>query len=250
MTPAARERMRVRVPLLAAAGAAWLALALAPGPAAHGSMHAASGTPASLAAHALLMFAAMMLPLSAAPVRHVRDRSLASRRGRAVALFLAGYALPWIAAGVVLLAAAGWVAAAGPAVAPALAGAAVAAWQCSPRKQHFLNRCHAHPALAAFGAKADLDALRFGVSHAWWCMGSCAALMLLPMLFTRGHLAAMAVVTLWLAGERLEKPLPPRWRWRGPDRIVRLAVAQSRTWLRRFGRDALVPRGSGLQARS
>lgn len=250
MTAAARERMRVRVPLLAVAAAAWLALALQPGTAAHGAAHGVRWTAASLAAHAVLMFAAMMVPLSGAPVRHVRHRSFASRRGRAVALFMVGYALPWIAATAVLLVAAAWIVSARSAAVLALAVAGVAVCQASPLKQRFLNRCHGHPALAAFGVRADLGALRFGASHAAWCIGSCAALMLLPMLSARGHLPLMAGVTLWLAGERLEKPRPPRWRLRGPGKAVRIAAGQLRVWRRRSGKDVLVPHATTLRAGS
>jgi len=242
MTAAARARMRVRLPLLAVGAAAWLALAVRLGEGMHGAVHPGGWSPTSLVAEAALMFAAMMVPLMGAPVRHVRDRSFAARRGRAVALFAAGYALPWIGAAVVLLAAAAWIVAVHSPVVLALAFAAVAVFQSSPQKQHCLNRCHAHPALAAFGARADLDALRFGVSHARWCIGSCFALMLLPMLFTRGHLVVMAGVTLWLAGERFERPVPPRWRWRGPARVVRIALGQARAWLRPPGKEVLVPR--------
>lgn len=244
MTPAARERMRVQAPLLATGAAAWLALVLDPAAGGHGSMHSSGGTPAPLVWEAVLMVAAMMIPLSEAPVAHVRDRSLARRRGRAVVLFVAGYALPWIAVAVVLLVAARRIAAASPAV-WALAVVAVVVCQCSPLKQRSLNRCHAHPPLAAFGARADLDVLRFGALHAVWCIGSCVALMLLPMLFSRGHLVAMAGVTLWLAGERLEKPAPPRWRWRGPVKIVRIARGQARMWL-----NGRVPRAATLDAGS
>jgi predicted metal-binding membrane protein len=249
MTSAGRARMRVWGPLLAVGAAAWLALVVRPGGMDHGPVHAMHRAPASLVARAALMFAAMMVPLSGAPVRHVRDRSFARRRPRAVALFVAGYTLPWIAATVALLLAAGWIVAAGSPAVLALAVAAVAVCHSSPWKQRSLNRCHAHPALAAFGARADLDVLRFGFSHASWCIGSCFSLMLLPMLFTRGHLAVMAGVTLWLAGERLEKPLPPRWRWRGPGMIVRIALGQARVWVKRFDRRAPVPRASTLSAR-
>jgi predicted metal-binding membrane protein len=250
MTPAGRARMRVRVPLLAVGAAAWLALAAGVPGGDHGAVHPVHWTPASLVAQAVLMFAAMMVPLSGAPVRYVRDRSLARRRRRAVALFAASYALPWIAATLVLLAAARWIASAQSAAVLALAVVGVAVCQSSPLKQHSLNRCHAHPALAAFGAKADLDVLRFGLSHAWWCIGSCFALMLLPMLFTRGHLVVMAGVTLWLAGERFEKPMAPRWRWRGPGRIVRIATGEARGWLKGLEREPFVARPSTLQARS
>jgi predicted metal-binding membrane protein len=236
--------MQVLAPLLATAAAAWLALLVHPAAPASGAMHSTHWRPGPLAAEAALMFSAMMLPLSGAPVRHVRDRSFARRRGRAVALFAASYALPWIAATVVLLLAARWIVAAESPAVLALAVAAVAVCQASPHKQHCLNRCHARPELAAFGARADLDVLRFGVTHASWCIGSCFALMLLPMLFARGHLAVMAGVTLWLAGERFEKPMPPRWRWRGPGKIVRIALGQARARIKRPQRDSLAPHTS------
>ena len=242
MTPAARERARVQLPLLAIGAAAWVVLAVRTGTAAHGAPHLGGWTPLPFTAEAVLMFAAMMVPLGGAPVRHVRDRSLARRRVRAVALFAAGYVLPWFAATAMLLWVGAWIAAAGLTIAWALAVVAVAAWQCSPQKQRCLNRCHAHPALAAFGARADLDVLRFGVSHAAWCIGSCLPLMLLPMLLTRGELVAMAGVTLWLVGERLEKPTLPRFRWRGPGKILRIAVGQARAWRDRFAKDVLIPR--------
>jgi predicted metal-binding membrane protein len=235
MTAAGRARMRVQAPLLVVGAAAWLALVLQQGHPVHGAMHAARWTPASLAADAVLMVAAMMVPLAGAPLLHVHDRSLARRRGRAVALFLAGYAVPWIVAAAALRMVADWI---GAAQSPALLGGAMlaaAVCQSSPWKQHCLNRGHAHPELAAFGMRADRDVLRFGLSHARWCIGSCAALMLLPLLVSRGHLAVMAGVTLWLAGERLERPLPPCWRWRGPGMVVRVALAQARVWSRRLG---------------
>lgn len=241
MTDAARARLRVQAPLLAIAAAASAALALAPSGGAHGAMHGGHRAPLPLLAEAALMFAAMMVPLGGAAVRHVRDRGLARRRGRAVALLVAGYAPPWVAATAVLLAAAAWIAAARSAAVLALAVLAVTLWQCSPLKQLCLNRCHAHPPLAAFGPRADLDVLRFGWSHAGWCIGSCWALMLPPMLLGRGHLVAMAAVTLWLAGERLDKPARPRWRLRGPVNVVRIANAQARLWLRRFERQDRAP---------
>lgn len=217
------------MPLLAVSAAAWLALVLQPHEAAVCTMPSLRWAPVPLSVASALMFAAMMVPLIGAPVAHVRDRSFARRRVRAVALFVAGYGLPWLAAGVALLLLAAWIAGSGSAIAVAAAIAAIALWQCSPAKQRCLNRCHAHGELAAFGVRADLDALRFGLTHAWWCIAACAGLMLLPMLFVRGHLPMMAVVTLWLAGERLDRPRPPRWQWRGPAKIVRIALGQART---------------------
>ena len=209
MTPAARERLQVRLPLLAFSGAAWLLLLAEP--------HAMHRSRAEASA---LMFAAMMVPLMAAPLRHVREQSFAGRRLFAMALFTAGYALVWIAAGVVLIEIAARVEAAWAIV-------LIAAWQCSPLKQRCLNRCHAHSPLSAFGWEAGLDVLRFGLTHGLWCIGSCFALMLLPMLFPRGHLGVMWFVTLWLAGERLEAAAAPRWQLRGPAKMLRILIGQA-----------------------
>ena len=222
MTDAARERLQVRLPLFTVSGAAWLLLAARP--------HAMHGSSVSaIIAASALMFAAMMLPLIGPPLRHVRDRSFARRRLRAIALFAGGYALLWIAAGVALVLAARSIDAAAdsPLVLPAVF-VATAVWQCSPARQRCLNRCHAHSTLSAFGASADLDALLFGLRHGLWCIGSCSLLMLLPMLLSRGHLVAMAIVTLWLAGERLEAPMSPGWRLRGPGKTLRIIAGQTR----------------------
>jgi predicted metal-binding membrane protein len=182
-----------------------------------------------------LMLAAMMLPLLIAPVRHIRDSSFARRRVRAIALFATGYAAIWMPVGIVLLALALEVrlTAPGSPVPVVLVIILSLVWQFSPVKQRCLNRCHAHTELAAFGLAADLDALRFGLRHGIWCVGSCWALMLLPLLVLRGHLAAMAVVTLLLLAERLDSPAPARWCWRAPATAVRIAVAQARIRLQR-----------------
>src|ERR1041385_186335 len=218
MTAAARERLQVRVPLLVMSSGAWLLLFL--GDAAVCSM------PSMRLTGSMLMFAAMMMPLLGAPVCHVRDRSLARRRLRAIALFVGVYAALWIAAGVALLAIA-------DRVAPLPALVVIAAWQFSPWKQRCLNRLHAHPKLSAFGLNADLDVLRFAATHGLWCIASCAALMLLPMLLPRGQVVAMAAVTVLLATARLGQPVSPRWRWREPAQAVRTIHAIAMTTLPR-----------------
>lgn len=234
MTPAARERSKVRVPVLFVSAAAWILLVLEPGGsgphAHHMSAMQASGALVTLALGWALMLAAMMAPLVIAPIRHVRDRSFARRRGRAIALFVAGYATVWMAAGVVLMSLSRELQQAAPESSVPLALAAIMAivWQFSPAKQRCLNRGHAHPALPAFDRAADIGALRFGLTHGVWCVGSCWALMLLPLLISGGHVAAMAAVTLWLLGERIERPLPPRWSVQVPQKAARLLAAQAR----------------------
>ncbi|MHA6785014.1 copper chaperone [Pseudonocardia saturnea] len=227
MALADQERRRVRAPLLTVCACAWFVLLLGPG------VHAghAHGSPASRAAGWLLMLAAMMSPLLVGPVRHVRDRSFARRRARAVTLFLAGWTAVWTVAGAGLLAVSG--VAGGEPVAAWAAVVVAVGWQASPAKQRSLNRVHAHPELPAFDRAADVGALRFGVAHAVWCVGTCWALMLLTLLVPYGQLAVMAAVTLWLAAERLDPPSPVRWRLRGPRAAARVAAAQAAAWTAR-----------------
>ena len=219
-----RELTRVRVSLLLVAAIGWACLLLQPGT----PMHARTVT--SLAASWAIMLIAMMSPALIWPVHHLRRRSFKHRRTRAVALFAAGYAAIWIALGAGLVAielAVMWLAP--HSYRPAVVALLVAlVWQCSPIKQRCLNRCHAHPELAVFGAAADFQALRFGMTHALWCAGSCWALMLFAMLLPEGHLVAMAAATVLILGERLERPRAARWGVHGLGKTIRIVVAQAK----------------------
>jgi predicted metal-binding membrane protein len=190
-------------------------------------------SPAKLAADWALMAAAMMSPLLVAPLRHVRDRSFVSRRRRAMLLFIAGYAAVWMIAGVALQAVALttlWAVPA-PLLCLGVAAAAATLWQVSPAKQGCLNRCHRQPQLAAFGAAADRDAIRYGLTNGASCAGACWALMLLMLLVGHAHLGAMIAVTLFVFAERLESPAPRAWRCRGAGKALRIAAAQTRMQL-------------------
>jgi predicted metal-binding membrane protein len=187
-------------------------------------------TPASLGAGWTLMLVAMMAPVLIQPVYYIRLRSFAHRHGRSIAIFLGGYTAIWIALGAVLLpmelavksfAQQGYLPLAGVVLLTLI-------WQFSPSKQRCLNRCHAHPVLAAFGTTADVDAFRFGIMHGIWCAGSCWALMLLPMSLARGHVAAMALVAVLIFSERLEPPRRPRWACRGFSKAIRIVTTQVR----------------------
>lgn len=251
MTPAARERWRVRLPVLLVTAGAWtLTLAGSIGkpfataccplviPASSSSPLRASVTwqwVGLLAGQWLLMLVAMMGPMLAMPIRHVLDRSFHRRRRRAVLLFVGGYIAVWMAAGGILLAlitelprsVTDW-----PALGASLVAVAIC-WQCSPFKQACLNRGHSHGGLAAFGIPAELETLGSGLVHGVWCVGSCWALMLVPYALGGGaHLAAMAGVAAWLLAEKLERPTPTRWRLRAPAKAGRIALARARLLFR------------------
>ena len=247
MTYNARELARVRNPVLLMSAVTWILLLVEPGsmvllahcPATSSGatplqlsfqMLLAMNPPASLAASWALMLVAMMLPVLTPPLCHIRLRSFAYRRARSIVLFVAGYAAIWMALGGLLLAIELAVKLFAPQSYLPAAGVVLIAlgWQFSPIKQRCLNRCHAHTELAAFGAAADFDALRFGLKHGIWCGGSCWALMLFPMLPPRGHVVAMATVAVLIFSERLEQPRRPCWRWRGLGKVKRIVVAQAR----------------------
>ena len=195
----------------------------------------ALNSPAQLLSAWALMIVAMMAPVIVAPLRHVHDRSFASRRARAMLFFAGGYFLLWMIAGVGLQALALLARSLVPDPLLCFGVVAVAAlgWQVSPAKQWCLNRCHRQPPLAAFGAAADRDAFGYGLTNGAACVGVCWALMLLPLLVVHGHLPAMIAIALFVFAERLEGPAPLAWRWRGGGKALRIVVARTRIQLAR-----------------
>jgi predicted metal-binding membrane protein len=172
----------------------------------------ALNSPGSLLAGWSLMLAAMMPPLLAAPIAHVRQSSLVRRKGRAVAGFAAGYAAVWVAmaAPLGLLALLSKMTL-GPAAFPAAVAAALA-WSASPAHRRLLNRAHRLRPISLFGLRADLDCLRFGAEHGLLCAATCWAWMLVPLLAGGWHEAAMLSAGAILLGERLSLPRAARWR--------------------------------------
>lgn len=232
MTYEEREFARVRFSVLLVTSSIWILVIAQPhGMAGHTHPHAVNFAEVQmLAADWTLMLVAMMAPLLIPSVYYVRQRSFKHRRARAVALFVAGYGALWMAAGAVVLAIEISIKLLAPMSFLPAAGAALIAvvWQFSPIKQRALNRCHSHTELAAFGAAADLAVLRFGLTHGVWCLVSCWALMLFPMLLPSGRVAAMAAVAFLVFSERLDRPMPPSWRFRGLTSVKRMVVARAR----------------------
>lgn len=237
MTPAADERSAVQTPLLGASAGAWIGMLVQSllhpeAPSCHTLAPHLDGRPSwgallvSGTAWALMLIA-MMLPLMGAPIRHLWDRSFARRRARAIVLFLVAYLGVWMAVGVVLVPAAALVH--GSAIATFAAILLVVVWQQSPGKQMCLNRLHVHPALPAFGIAADAAVLRFSLVHAAWCVGTCAGLMFLPMLWPRFHFIGMMAASLWIWGEHLSPPEAPAWTLRAPRVALRLVLWRIRS---------------------
>lgn len=173
-----------------------------------------------------VMSVAMMSPALIAPICDIRLRSFRCRRARAVALFVIAYTSSWFVLGYLILTMTAAIRIfTGRSYLPAAIVLVIAlVWQFSPVKQRCLNGCHRHGELAAFGAAADVDALCYGLNHAARCVGSCWALMLLPMLLPAWHVVAMVGATALIFSERLEDPGLPSWEWRGCKKAVRIVV--------------------------
>ena len=158
----------------------------------------------------LAMILAMAPPLLLREIGRLWRTSLRRSRPLVVASFLSGYVAVWLTAGILCGMLAHWLTAS--VVRTFLAVAAAALWHCSPARQRCLNACHRVPALRVFGTAAQWDAGRYGVSTGGYCVGSCGLAMLLVLLATEAHLAAVAIVTGAAIVERYLPARQPRWR--------------------------------------
>lgn len=198
------------VSLLVIAAMAWMGLAISHY--ANHSQAAGSGDFTLVAWTAMVL--AMMLPGVVPMVRYVAFNSLWSRRHRAVALFTVAYVGVWVAFGVagqLMIVTANRLSGADLSSGTALmaAGVVAVAWQFTSTKFRALRRCHLRMPLAARGRAADLSALRYGVFHAWACVGSCWVLMFAMLLTHDFHLMVpFAAVTLFERYQTRPKPLP------------------------------------------
>lgn len=82
-------------------------------------------------------------------------------------------------------------------------------WQASPYKQYANIARHRMQAINPFSSIRSCA--KFGFVHAIWCIGSCWAIMLLPML-TPYHVAMMIVATGMIFYEYSKPYQRPRWR--------------------------------------
>lgn len=154
------------------------------------------------------MLGGMMAPLLAQHLTWVRVLSFASRRRRAIALFLTGYACVWMGALSGLWALSDTLRTTfGSETAAVLAALGLCfVWQGSPAKPLVLRLCHRAPVLPAFGLRADMASLGYGLTSAGWCIASCWAMMLMPLVGQSAHLWLMAPVFPVVLRERYGRP--------------------------------------------
>lgn len=161
----------------------------------------------------LSMITAMMPLLLVKQLRHVMQSSVATRRNIAAFLFLGGYGLVWMVAGLAVI----------PLAAifhvftfPALTLLFIViafAWSTSPVGGRAHNACHRLYPVTASGPTANWDCLSHGSRTGATCSVACWPWMLAPFGFSATwHLPAMAAISLFLFIERIGPPQRPAWR--------------------------------------
>ena len=157
-----------------------------------------------------LMMAAMMLP-SVGPFIGLYQRTVVEHRTPRLTALAGGYLAVWGASGMVAFAIADWFGelvvrdgAAAQAMAVATF-AAVGVYQLSPLKYRCLSHCRTPLGhlVRYLGFRGPLRDLRAGVSHGWFCLGCCWALMVLMVAFGVMNIAAMVGLAIIIGVEKL-----------------------------------------------
>ena len=157
-----------------------------------------------------LMMAAMMLP-SIAPFIGTYQATVVQQRALRLTALAAGYLLVWTAVGVVAFFVADWfgaLAAGHESVAQAVAVGTfvlVGLYQLTPLKFRCLSHCRSPLGhlMHYLGFRGPTRDIRAGVSHGWFCLGCCWALMLLMIAFGVMNVAAMVGLSLVIAVEKV-----------------------------------------------
>lgn len=170
-------------------------------------------SPGRLLGEWALMLLAMMPPLLAMPLMHVWRSSSKRKRISVAATFLLGYGMTWMIAGPMLIELALLIRGGlGEQVWFAVLVVALV-WGASPLQRQSLNKAHRLKRIGLFGLTAYTDAFSFGATHGWWCIASCWAWMLLPLVSGSWHFAAMVAGGTVMLLERLSPSSQPRWRF-------------------------------------
>ncbi|WP_238346723.1 DUF2182 domain-containing protein [Pseudomonas viciae] len=84
-------------------------------------------------------------------------------------------------------------------------------WSASPWHRAALNRGHRMGRLSLFGWAANRDCLIRGLAHGLFCIVSCWAWMVVPLVSGSWHIPMMLVAGAILLAERLIAAKTPRW---------------------------------------
>lgn len=169
-----------------------------------------------------LMVTAMMLPLIAADIDHMRARMYRAVQTPAVAAYVMSYLGVWMVVGGVvaplaIILGAALHAPADPVLAILLPLLLAALWWGSDMRRRLVLRCHYRPTLAPEGRAAIRGAAGHGVHQGLACVAGCAPVML-GMHIAGGGLWGMALLAFLIVAERRAHRPDPR----GPMAVLAL----------------------------
>lgn len=164
----------------------------------------------------IAMLIAMMLPLLASPLRYVWQVNFPCKRISGIFTFLVGYVTIWTVV-YSLLASLIYLLTQfinyNLTVLLCIGLLITLIWQSSPWKQMCLNRCHDLPRINPFGLRAEHDCFIYGLQKGSWCIGSCWALMCLPIFAPRSAMQLMPLVSLMMFVEQAYPWQKERWQF-------------------------------------
>jgi predicted metal-binding membrane protein len=194
--------------------AAWIALLAGIGM--HGTQLGSHHAPLAALVMWTLMVVAMMVPVTLPAVRHVALNSMRRRQQRAIAVYVGAYIGVWMAFGLAAIGVQHVLGAHLGVSHQVLLSAALAAaggWQLTRAKRRALYACGRTVPLPPYGRPADAACARFALLHAWRCIRSCWAIMLVMVVIGHSSLIWMIALTalvvaeeLTVGGRRLTRP--------------------------------------------
>lgn len=85
-------------------------------------------------------------------------------------------------------------------------------WQTTPFKQRSLNRCHFTSRINPFGIHAEISSFQYGIKKAFYCVGTCWALMWISLFTMPKTMYFMPIFTLIMFIEQAQPWQPEHWK--------------------------------------
>lgn len=164
--------------------------------------------------HWFLMLVTMMLPLLSLPVENVSRKLFSRKRYVGIAGFFLGYIVFWTFVGTFLSSIMTFFSDAFEYVSIyqiEITAFIVVLWQATPWKQYCLNRHHFLPVINPFGWHAFYDSFKYGLKNAFWCVGSCWAIMWFSLAVMKFGMWSMPFFSILMFIDQNRRWQPATW---------------------------------------
>lgn len=164
--------------------------------------------------HWFLMLVAMMFPLLALPIQNISRKLFSKKRYLGIAGFFLGYIIFWTVVGTLLSSVMTWIANASEVsdiYQIEVIALILVVWQATPWKQYCLNRHHFLHVINPFGWHAFYDSFKYGLKNAFWCVGSCWAIMWFSLAVMKFGMWSMPFFTILMFIDQNRRWQPAKW---------------------------------------